>query len=64
MPAPREELFGLFGQLEEALDQVNFWRVPEKKETMWRNIRATLMRTGFTSPEIATWRGIIRALRE
>ena len=63
-PAPRAELLGLFDQLEMALDDVNFWRVPEKKEGMWRNIRATLTRTRFTSQEIATWRGIFRALRD
>ncbi len=61
--APREELLGMFGQLEEALDAVNFWRVPEKKEGMWLNLRATLTRTRFTPQEIATWRGIFRALR-
>lgn len=61
--APRAELLGMFDQLEAALDAVNFWRVPEKKEGMWLNLRATLMRTGFNSQEIATWRGIFRALR-
>jgi tRNA/rRNA methyltransferase len=63
-PAPRQALFGLFAQLEQALDEVNFWRVPEKKEIMWRHLRATLMRAELTSAEIATWRGIIRALHE
>ena len=61
--APRGELLGLFGQLEAALDAVNFWRVPEKKELMWRNVRTGLTRAQLTSQEIATWRGIIRALR-
>lgn len=60
--APREQLLGLFGQLEAALDDVNFWRVPEKKEIMWRNIRAGLARAGLTEQEIATWRGVIKAL--
>ena len=63
LPAPREELIGMFGQLEAALDDANFWRVPEKKEIMWKNIRAGLMRAGFSSYEVATWRGIIRALK-
>lgn len=62
--APRAELHGLFGQLEEALDDVNFWRVPEKKEQMWRNLRAGLTRAQLTSNEIATWRGMIRALSQ
>ncbi len=61
-PAPREQLEGLFGQFEMALDAVNFWRVPAKKEVMWRNIRAALTRAEFTAQEVATWRGIIKAL--
>ncbi len=63
-PAPRAQLLGLFGQLEAALDEANFWRVPEKKEIMWRNIRASLTRAGLTEQEIATWRGVIKALGE
>lgn len=62
-PATRDELQGLFGQLEAALDATEFWRVPEKKEGMWRNIRAVLTRAGLTAQEVATWRGIVRALR-
>ena len=63
-PAPRAELQGMFDQLEAELDAVNFWKVPEKKELMWRNIRAGLLRAELTSQEVATWRGMIRALRE
>lgn len=59
--APQHELHGLFDQLEQALDAVNFWRVPDKKDSMWRNIRAGLMRAQFTRQEVATWRGILRA---
>ena len=61
--APRAELLGLFDQFETALDDINFWRVPEKKEGMWLNIRATLLRAGMSSAEVATWRGIIKGLR-
>lgn len=60
--ASREQLEGLFGQLEAALDEQNFWRVPEKKDVMWRNIRGTLVRAGLTEQEIATWRGMVKAL--
>lgn len=62
MPAPRAELEGLFTQLEVALDEKNFWNTPEKKPTMWRNIRASLLRADLTAQEISTWRGIVRAL--
>lgn len=63
-PASKTHLLGLFTQLEAALDDVNFWRVPEKKEIMWRNIRASLTRADLTEQEIATWRGIIKGLGE
>ena len=63
-PAPRQLLDGLFDHLERALDDVNFWRVPEKKEIMWRNLRAALTRAGLTEQEIATWRGVVKALSE
>ena len=62
--ASREHLAGLLGQLEAALDAVNFWRVPEKKDIMWRNIRTTLVRAGMSEQEIATWRGVVKALKE
>lgn len=62
--ASRGELMGLFDQLETSLDDVNFWRVAEKKEAMWRNIRAVMTRAQMSAQEIATWRGIIRVLRE
>jgi tRNA/rRNA methyltransferase len=61
--ANRAHLLGLLGQLEAALDDVNFWRVPEKKDIMWRNIRTTLVRAGLSEQEIATWRGMVKALR-
>ncbi len=60
--ATRAELEGLFTQLESALDGVNFWNVPEKKALMWRNIRASLLRADLSAQEVATWRGIVRAL--
>lgn len=61
--APREQLQGLISHLETELGAVNFWRVPEKKDGMMRNIRAVLTRAQLSSQEVATWRGIIRALR-
>ena len=61
--APRAQLLGLLGQLEAGLDAVNFWRVPEKKDVMWRNIRTTLVRAGLSEQEIATWRGVVKGLR-
>lgn len=60
--ASREQLNGLVGHLEAELDTVNFWRVPEKKEGMMRNIRAVLTRAQLSAQEVATWRGIVKSL--
>ena len=58
-PADKAALEGLFGHLENELDTVNFWNVPEKKPVMWCNIRASLTRAGLTLQEVQTWRGIV-----
>lgn len=63
-PATKEELQGLYAQLETALDEAHFWKVDEKKPAMWLNIRAMLQRAELTEQEVRTWRGIIRALGE
>lgn len=60
--APREQLQGLVDQLEAELGAVNFWRVPEKKDGMMRNIRAVLTRAQMSPQEVATWRGIVKSL--
>ena len=64
VPATKEELAGLFAQLEAGLDEANFWRVPEKKDGLWRLIRASLTRAGMSGQEVAVWRGVLRALME
>ncbi|MCI5048769.1 MAG: hypothetical protein MRY32_00335, partial [Rickettsiales bacterium] len=62
--AEKQELFGLFDQLEGALDAVNFWRVAEKKTAMWQTIRHMFTRMQPTSQEVRTLRGMIRSLTE
>jgi tRNA/rRNA methyltransferase len=62
-PAEKQVLDGFLSQLEAALDAINFWRVAEKKPTMWRNIRTSIARGHWSAQEVATWRGMIRALR-
>lgn len=64
LPATKQEVQALFDHLEQALDAGNFWRVPEKKEAMWHNIRAMLQRGSLSAQEVRTLHGIIRCLRE
>lgn len=63
-PATGAELTGLFGQLEAALDEADFWRVPEKRPGMIRNIRAMFQRARLTEQEVRTLRGIVKSLAE
>lgn len=60
--APREELFGLFGHLEGALDEAGFFTAPDKRPTVIDNLRAMLSRAKFSAQEIRTLRGVISSL--
>jgi len=60
--APREELFGLFGHLEETLDRTGFFKTADKRPTMVDNLRAVFARAGMTSQEIRTLRGVISSI--
>ena len=63
-PAPRTELEGLFGQLETYLDEVDYWRVPEKKPLMWQNLQTMFLRASLNSQEVRTLRGMMRGIWE
>jgi tRNA/rRNA methyltransferase len=60
--APRSELIGLFGHLEEALDRSGFFTAPDKRPNVIDNLRTMLTRGNFTSQEIRTFRGIISSI--
>jgi tRNA/rRNA methyltransferase len=62
VPATRADLTGLFEHLEHELDGAGFLFPPAKRETMVRNIRAMIMRSGLTDQEARTIRGMIVAL--
>jgi tRNA/rRNA methyltransferase len=60
--APRTELLGLFGHLEETLDRTGFFKTDDKRPTMVNNLRAVFTRAGMTSQEIRTLRGVISSI--
>ncbi|HKQ45597.1 MAG TPA: RNA methyltransferase [Rhizomicrobium sp.] len=62
VPASRAELVGLFEHLERELDAAEFLFPPAKRETMVRNIRAMILRSGLSDQEARTIRGMIVAL--
>jgi tRNA/rRNA methyltransferase len=61
-PAVREEIFGLFGHLETALDESGFLFPPEKRPAMIRNIRNMFHRMAMTEQDVRTFRGIVASL--
>lgn len=61
-PATKDELFGLFDHLEEALDSRGYFHPAPKKPKMVDNLRAVLTRRAFTSQEIGVFRGVVSSL--
>ncbi len=61
-PATKEELFGLFDHVEEALEARGYFHPAAKKPKMVDNLRAVLSRRAYTSQEIGVIRGVISSL--
>lgn len=61
-PATKEQLSGMVGQLEEALDARGYFRPAGKKPKMMDNLRAVLSRPSFSEQEISVLRGVISSL--
>lgn len=63
-PAPHEEMMGLLGQLEAYLDAVDYYRVADKKPVMWQNVQTMMLRGQWSSQEVRSMRGLLRAIWE
>ncbi len=61
-PADQAMLMGLYGQLEDQLDEAGFFHPPEKKPSMSRNLRAIFARALLNEQEVRTLRGVVTAL--
>lgn len=61
-PAPRAELERLFEHLERALSAAGYFRSPDMRPSMMRNLRAMWTRAAFTAQEVRTLRGVLAAL--
>ncbi|MEL6436465.1 MAG: RNA methyltransferase [Pseudomonadota bacterium] len=61
-PAEKDELFGLFSQLEAALDVRGYFRPEARKPVQTDNLRAVLTRPGFSADEVRLLRGVISSL--
>ncbi len=63
-PAPKEQLLAFFTSLERQLEKVEFFRPPDKRETMQINLRNIFSRMQPTQQDIQTLHGVIMAIAE
>jgi len=63
-PAPKEQLLAFFGSLERELEKVEFFRPPDKRETMQINMRNIFTRMQPTQQDIQTLHGVIMSIAE
>lgn len=61
-PATHEALVNLYERLEDALDDAGFFRSPEMKPSIVRNLRNMLGRAAMTEQEVRTFHGMISVL--
>jgi tRNA/rRNA methyltransferase len=62
--APKEQLLAFFASLERELEKVEFFRPPDKRETMQINLRNIVTRMAPTQQDIQTLHGVIMAIAE
>lgn len=62
--APKGQMVAFFAMLEAALDRHEFFRPPEKRDTMVINLRNIITRMAPTAQELATLHGVITTLAE
>ena len=63
-PAPKQQLHAFFVSLERELERVEFFRPPDKRETMQINLRNIFTRMQPTHQDIQTLHGVIMAIAE
>jgi tRNA/rRNA methyltransferase len=63
-PAPKQQLLAFFASLERELEKVEFFRPPDKRETMQINLRNIFTRMQPTQQDIQTLHGVITAIAE
>jgi tRNA/rRNA methyltransferase len=62
--APKQQLLAFFESVERELEQVEFFRPPDKRETMQINLRNIFTRMAPTQQDIQTLHGVIMAIAE
>jgi tRNA/rRNA methyltransferase len=62
--APKQQLLAFFAALERELEKVEFFRPPDKRETMQINLRNIFSRMQPTQQDIQTLHGVIMSIAE
>jgi tRNA/rRNA methyltransferase len=62
--APKQQMKAFFANLERELEKVEFFRPPEKRETMVINLRNIFLRMQPTRQDVQTLHGVIMAIAE
>jgi len=63
-PAPKQQLLAFFAATERELEKVEFFRPPDKRETMQINLRNIFSRMQPTQQDVQTLHGVIMAIAE
>ena len=63
-PAPKQQLHAFFASIERELEKVEFFRPPDKRETMQINLRNIFTRMAPTQQDIQTLHGVIMSIAE
>jgi len=63
-PAPKQQLLAFFEAIERELEKVEFFRPPDKRETMQINLRNIFTRMQPTQQDVQTLHGVIMAIAE
>lgn len=62
--ATKQELQGFFDHLERELDAIDFWKVADKKQKMWLNLRNIFSRAHLSEQEVRSLHGVVAELRK
>ena len=60
----KQQLLAFFASLEQELDKVEFFRPPDKRDTMQINLRNIFTRMALTQQDVRTLHGVITAIAE
>src|SRR6202021_1526977 len=63
-PAGKQQLLAFFAAIERELEKVEFFRPPDKRETMQINLRNIFTRMAPTRQDIQTLHGVLTAIAE